>query len=147
MSRFELNEQSDQFEQQVVFRTSRSVHLALAVVVTLGVAVCLLLVFYGVTPTFRGSEPDEPSRVAPQLVTAEDVLEAMQTLPMVAEEERWVEPVLGEEVDPYEALIAQIGEFFQQDAHPWDSRYKRFCANAGWYGDCYRYDTRLVGGR
>ncbi len=145
MSRFELNEQSDRFEQRVVFRTSRSVHLALAVVVALAIAGCVLLVFYGVTPTFKGSAPDEPILVTPKSVTAEDVLAAMEDLPEVGEaEEYWEEPSLEDEIDPYAELISRIGEYFQQDSHPWDSRYKRYCASAGWYGDCYRYDTRLV---
>ena len=57
MSRFELNEQSDRFEQNLVFRASRSLQLALAVVVALATVVCVLLAVYGLTPTFKGLAP------------------------------------------------------------------------------------------
>ncbi|MEE2750585.1 MAG: hypothetical protein VX519_04085 [Myxococcota bacterium] len=151
MSRFELNEQSDRFEQNLVFRASRSLQLALAVVVALATVVCVLLAVYGLTPTFKGLAPKEPGLATPDPVTAEHVLAAMEgPLEMGEGEDFPEEPLLEDESGPYAELISSIGEYFETGSHPWGSRYERKCVSGGAIldtraqGDCLRYKTRRV---
>jgi len=143
-------EKLDRFERGIVFRISRSIYVAFAVVGTLTIIFSGIVLGYALTPTLRGFDPDEPTPPGTQEVSPEEVLAAMSGTEVV---EDWPEPVERPPTviiqdDPNAAQIAElleaIKEHFTAKKRPWRSKVTRYCARRDWWGDCSRWESKVL---
>jgi len=142
-------EKLDRFERGLVFRISRSIYIAFAMVGTLTIIFAAVVLGYAMTPTLRGFDPDEPAPPGTQKVSPEEVLAAMSGGEI---EEEWEEPVKAPakvviDDDPNAARIAELLEaiksHFTPKKQPWRSKVTRYCARRDWWGDCSRWESKV----
>jgi hypothetical protein len=145
-------EKLDRFERDLVFRVSRSIYIAFAVVGTITIVCAALVLAYAMTPTLRGFDPEEPVPPVTQKVSPEEVLAAMSGEDIQVEED-WDQPSerparITERGDPNAARIAELMEaiegHFEARKPPWRSKVNRRCAKRDWWGDCERYESKVT---
>jgi len=145
-------EKLDRFERDLVFRVSRSIYMAFAVVGTFTIVCSALVLGYAMTPTLRGFDPEEPMPPETQNVSPHEVLAAM-TGEEIQVQEEWAEPTerparITEQGDPNAARIAElmtaIEGHFEAGKSPWRSKVNRRCAKRDWWGDCERYESKVT---
>jgi hypothetical protein len=143
-------EKLDRFERGIVFRISRSIYVAFAVVGTLTIVFSGIVLGYALTPTLRGFDPEDPALPGIQQVSPEEVLAAMSGTEVV---EEWPEPVeqprtITIQDDPNAARIGELLEaikgHFTVRKQPWRSKVTRYCARKDWWGDCSRWESKVL---
>ena len=146
----------DRFEQRVVWRVSRGLYLVVAGLASLVLVGGAGLLVWGMSPTFRGSDPAEPPAPTPPTVTLEEVLATLDgpqpegIAPEGADAPSFEPAALAAEEDGdaaynrrFQELATKLKMMFDETRHPWLSEQSVVCTSQGYYG-CYNYERRTT---
>ncbi len=143
----------DRFEQRVVWRMSRGLYLAVAGVSSLVLVGGAAVLLWGMSPTFRGSDPPAPPEPTPPTVTLEEVMRTLDAPPEGVpdgEAPTYEAAALDAEDDGdaaynrrFQELAAKLRMLFDDARYPWLSEQSVVCVSQGYYG-CYDYERRTT---
>ncbi len=132
------------FENKIVFRMSRLIYIILSSMALLAIIFGVLLFGYGISPTSKGTEIQQPVTIYPEPVTIDHVKGAIpkQVEPLPSRTAGESPAKSDDTPGPTDVLMAQMKEFFGGKGYPWDSIVTKKCTSYDyWYEQCDSWRT------